>query len=544
MVSFTDQRIGVKLGTAFGFLLLLVVAIIVLGLKSTKSVHDSVARIAKGNYVSALSAVQASRAVTDISASVRMLVLLKDESAIGAEKQKVEAARGRYREAIRDLEASEKQEKGLELIATAKRLIVPAAKANDDVMQLALNHKQDEATALLLQEAIPLTQKVQDAFDAQVTFQQQNVDASYRSSVAVYERAKLGLMGAGAAAIILGLASVIFASRNITTRINRVAQAMDRVAEGDLSVLLTIRAEDEIGHLAKSINQMLVSTGSLITSIKNTATDLAASAEMLFAVNEQIAVSSEQVADQIGTIATASEEMSATSMEIAHNCGLAAGSSLQGSELAVQGVAVVQETIAGMNRIAEKVNGSAATVENLGSRSEQIGQIVGTIEDIADQTNLLALNAAIEAARAGEQGRGFAVVADEVRALAERTTRATQEIGQMIRSIQTETKGAVLSMKEGVNEVERGTGDAAKSGEALGLIRNQISAMTEQVNQIATAAEQQMSTTTGIVSNIQQITEVVQMNASCSHDSADASKNLLTHADELHRLVGLFTLTA
>ena len=251
-----------------------------------------------------------------------------------------------------------------------------------------------------------------------------------------------------------------------------------------------------------------------------------------------------EVAAQTGTVATASEQMSATSMEIAQNCGLAAQNSQQGSKLATDGVSVVQETLAGMNRIAEKVKQSAVTVESLGSRSEQIGEIVGTIEDIADQTNLLALNAAIEAARAGEQGRGFAVVADEVRALAERTTRATKEIGQMIRTIQTETKGAVASMKEGVNEVERGTSDAARSGEALGNIRNQINAVAEQINQIATAAEEQMATTAEITSNIHQMTEVVQMSASCSHDSAEASKNLLKHAGELRRLVKHFNLAA
>ncbi|HEX2770707.1 MAG TPA: methyl-accepting chemotaxis protein, partial [Geobacteraceae bacterium] len=204
----------------------------------------------------------------------------------------------------------------------------------------------------------------------------------------------------------------------------------------------------------------------------------------------------------------------------------------------------VQETVAGMNRITERVKETAATLERLGSRSDQIGEIVGTIEDIADQTNLLALNAAIEAARAGEQGRGFAVVADEVRALAERTTKATKEIAQMIKAIQNETIGAVTSMEEGVKEVERGTKDAAKSGTALDHILSQINAVSMEINQIATAAEEQTATTTEITSNIQQITEVVQLSASCSHDSADAAKELLAQAEELQRLVGRFTLAA
>jgi methyl-accepting chemotaxis protein len=338
--------------------------------------------------------------------------------------------------------------------------------------------------------------------------------------------------------------SLSLLTRNLTTRIKRVADTMSRVADGDLTVQLTIYANDEIGALGKSINRMLDSTRGMIGSISNTATDLAVSAQLLSDGNEQIATSSEQVASQSSTVATASEEMSATSMEIAQNCSQAAESSRQGLELAVQGVAVVQQSVAGMNRIAEKVRQTAQTVATLGSRSDQIGEIVGTIEDIADQTNLLALNAAIEAARAGEQGRGFAVVADEVRALAERTTRATKEIGQMIRVIQNETKGAVAAMQEGVDEVERGTGDAAQSGEALVNIRNQINAVAQQINQIATAAEEQMATTSEITCNIQQITEVVQMSAGCSHDSAEAARNLLGHADQLHRLVKQFTLAA
>ena len=542
--AFTDQKIGVKLGAVFAFMLLTIVIIIGLGLTSTKKVHGSVEEIAKGNYQKTLHALNASKAVQDISSSIRMLVLLKDDGAMAQEKQKIERARGRYLEAMKRLEETETEAKGQELIKTAKELMVPASKANNEVIQLALERKQEQAIALLLSDAIPLTEKLQECFEKQVQFQKEHVDATYQESVGIYDRAKLVQIGAGTVAIILGLISLTLLTRNLTTRIGRVAETMSRVADGDLTVQLRIYANDEIGELGKSINRMLDSTRSMIASISGTATELADSAHILSAGNEQIATSSEQVASQSSTVATASEEMAATSMEIAQNCSLAAESSRQGLELAVQGVAVVQQSVSGMNRIAEKVKQSAATVETLGSRSDQIGQIVGTIEDIADQTNLLALNAAIEAARAGEQGRGFAVVADEVRALAERTTRATQEIGQMIRVIQSETKGAVASMQQGVDEVELGTRDAAKSGEALVNIRNQIDAVAQQINQIATAAEEQMATTTEITNNIQQITEVVQMSASCSHDSAEEARKLLNHADQLHRMVRQFTLAA
>jgi len=255
---------------------------------------------------------------------------------------------------------------------------------------------------------------------------------------------------------------------------------------------------------------------------------------------EQMATGAEEVAAQAETVATAGEEMSATSGNIAQNCQMASEGSQQASAAAVSGARVVDETISVMNSIAERVRISAKAVESLGSRSDQIGEIVGTIEDIADQTNLLALNAAIEAARAGEQGRGFAVVADEVRALAERTTRATREIGEMIKAIQQETKGAVIAMEEGVSEVAKGSEKAADSGKALEQILQQINDVNSQIHQVATAAEQQTATTSEISSNMQQITQVVAQTSRGAQDSASAANRLSTLADDLRRIISQF----
>ena len=257
---------------------------------------------------------------------------------------------------------------------------------------------------------------------------------------------------------------------------------------------------------------------------------------------EQIATGSAHVAAQAVSVATAGEEMAATSNDIASSCSMAVESVNRASATATSGAAVVQQTVQGMARIAGKVQDSARTVESLGARSDQIGAIIGTIEDIADQTNLLALNAAIEAARAGEQGRGFAVVADEVRALAERTTRATREIGEMIKAIQAETRNAVAAMEEGVQEVGRGTEDAASSGRALAEILAQVNEVTGQINQIATAAEEQTATTNEISNNMQHITEVVQETAGSSQMTADAAGRLAGLAQELQSVVAQFRL--
>jgi methyl-accepting chemotaxis protein len=250
----------------------------------------------------------------------------------------------------------------------------------------------------------------------------------------------------------------------------------------------------------------------------------------------------DSMAMQVTSVATAGEEMASTSGDIANNCQLAVEEAQRANNAAQVGAGVVNGTVAIMSRIAERVQGTSTTVASLGARGDQIGAIVGTIEDIADQTNLLALNAAIEAARAGEQGRGFAVVADEVRALAERTTKATKEIGEMIKAIQSETKGAVVAMEEGVREVEKGTEEAAKSGQALEEILGQINAVVQQIHQIATAAEEQTATTSEISGNIQNITMVAQQASHGVRESAAAASDLAAHASDLQKMVNQFKL--
>jgi methyl-accepting chemotaxis protein len=344
--------------------------------------------------------------------------------------------------------------------------------------------------------------------------------------------------------LVIMLVTVVVLVRSIKNPMTAMYDMIKDIAqgEGDLTRRLDDSGRDEFASIAGKFNLFTEKLRDIISQVTQTATQVASASSQLQATASQIAIGAEQVACQTSTVATASEEMAATSSSIAHSCISAADNSNQANESASTSAYIAMETVNVMNAIAERVKGSAQTVSGLGQRSDQIGEIVSTIEDIADQTNLLALNAAIEAARAGEQGRGFAVVADEVRALAERTTKATQEIGKMIKTIQSETRCAVVAMEEGVQEVENGISETARSSESLCQIMDQIASLTDQINQVATAAEEQTATTNEITGNIQQMMGIVQQTSRSAEETAGAASDLSRQAEELQRLMGQFKL--
>ncbi len=331
--------------------------------------------------------------------------------------------------------------------------------------------------------------------------------------------------------------SIVNPLRLILNEVNDLADG-----EGDLTKRINISGNDEISEVGKMLNRFIEKLHNIINQVSGSSIQLASSAIELRSTSKEMLESIAQLSSQSTSLATAGEEMSATSGDIANNCHHAATNAGGASNKANRGALIVGQSIAVMNTIAERVQSAARTVDALGARSKQIGTIIGTIEDIADQTNLLALNAAIEAARAGEQGRGFAVVADEVRALAERTTRATKEIGEMIKAVQNETKDAVASMEQSVSQVEQGGIHAEESGRSLQEILSIINDVTDQISQIATAAEEQTATTREISQNVLNLNELAQHNNHALHETTIAANDVSRQAEELKRLVEQFKL--
>lgn len=328
----------------------------------------------------------------------------------------------------------------------------------------------------------------------------------------------------------------------IYTPLSDAMDVLKKISSGDLTVRLTKEYKGDHQLIKASINQVTDSLSTAITQVTEAVESTASAANQILSSTEEMASGAQEQSQQTAEVANAVEEMAKTIIETTRNTVAAAEASKGAGEVAREGGIVVLETIEGMNRIADVVKRSADTVTQLGKNSDQIGEIIQVIEDIADQTNLLALNAAIEAARAGEQGRGFAVVADEVRKLAERTTKATKEIASMIKQIQKDTKWAVEAMNEGKSEVEKGREKAEQAGRSLEKIIVESERVVDIISQVAAASEQQSSASEQISKSLESISNVTNQSAAGIQQIARAAEELNNLTLNLQNLVSAFKI--
>jgi methyl-accepting chemotaxis protein len=330
-------------------------------------------------------------------------------------------------------------------------------------------------------------------------------------------------------AMLFAVGAAVWLLRSKLQPLSDLVRQAEALGAGDLSVRLNVSSHDEIGQLARSFNQMGEALSTMVSHIRKAAEEVNSRAKALSGLSGGAYEGMEQQSGEITSMAGAVEEFSATSLNIADNMGNTERLAQENAQQTRIGRTSMQEASSSLEHIATALNSTATVINTLGQRSQEIGGIVGVITSIAEQTNLLALNAAIEAARAGEQGRGFAVVADEVRNLASRTRQATDEISGMIQSIQQETGNAITTMEHGNVLMQEGLSRNADVASALARIDEQSRSAGQQFAAITTATHEQSSTATLLSSNLQSI-------ALANSEQREVVSNLAITAKELETL--------
>ncbi|MBL9033006.1 MAG: methyl-accepting chemotaxis protein [Phycisphaerae bacterium] len=329
----------------------------------------------------------------------------------------------------------------------------------------------------------------------------------------------------------------IMMGKPLAKLVNTARQIIDTK---NLAQRVGIVRHDEIGRTASAFDELVGSLQGVITQVSSASQSVAAASTEIAASAEEMAGTLRAQEESASQVAAAITEMSASVQEVATKSTGAAGSAIEAGKQANEGGDVVRQTVTEMVEIKDQVTQAAGEVEQLAVKAESVGQVLGVISDIADQTNLLALNAAIEAARAGEHGRGFAVVADEVRKLAERTQQATQEVAQSVSAIQQGTKGAVEKIKQCTERVTRGSELAESAGKALEQIVQGAGTVQSSIEGISAAAQQQASASEEVSRSMEQISSGTRESSQAAQQAAEAASGLSRESEKLRALVGQF----
>ncbi|ART82024.1 hypothetical protein CBP31_04780 [Oceanisphaera profunda] len=379
--------------------------------------------------------------------------------------------------------------------------------------------------------AIDITQKAEQLLDIQ---QQRMQDDSAQAKFIIFLITVIALA--------MGVLFATMITRGIVNPLALLVSQANRIADGDLSQDMRHDRSDELGKLMDQMQVMTVNLRQLVGDLSNSSTHIAASAEELSAVSEQSRSGVNQQRMELEQVSTAMNEMAATVQEVARNAETAFDSARTADSEASDGSRKVNLTIEQIGKLSVDIQDSLHTINQLEAESINIGSILDVIKGVAEQTNLLALNAAIEAARAGEQGRGFAVVADEVRALAQRTQKATAEIETLIHGLQSKAQESVVMMNESTAMAAKTVVIANEAGESIQKITRSVSDIQQLNNQIATAAEEQSSVAEEINRSVFSIREVSDHSAAATEQTAASSSELARQGSELQRLIGRFQL--
>lgn len=421
---------------------------------------------------------------------------------------------------------------------------------SDKVMAAIRSGQREEAVRLHFGEERQARKELDRVVEELVTLVQQEKEQDEVLLARQARTAESVRLFVAMTAVLLAVLIGGYLVRSIVIPLNRVNAQLRAIAEGegDLTRELTVASRDEIGMLGQSFNRMLRNLREIILQVRSHAEQVAASAEELNASSEQTSQAAKQIAETVQGVVLGTDkqvqgveegsrevqEMAAGIRQISSRAERVTAAAVDTSELATNGNRTIQEAVARMNGMSETIDHLSRLVRGLGERSRQICQIVDAITDIAGQTNLLALNAAIEAARAGEHGRGFAVVADEVRKLAEQASASAGQITQLVGTIQSEIEEAVVSMQRGTEEVAAGMAGVSEAGEAFARIRAAVLDVTGQIQEVSAASRSLTASTEKVAQAMREIAGVTETTAARTLDVSAATEEQLASMEEIH----------
>ncbi|MDY7559784.1 methyl-accepting chemotaxis protein [Pseudomonas sp. 10B1] len=388
-----------------------------------------------------------------------------------------------------------------------------------------------QVNAQLADNAKQVVQRVNEAYAAQDLAMQTQLKTN-----------SIQIIGSSVLALLVGFIAAWIITRLIVAPLRSVIRAAQQIASGDLSATVAVSRRDEIGQLMLAMQQMGASLSGIVSGLQAGIEQLATSAHSLSAVTEQTNLEVNSQREETEQVATAMNQMTATVHDVARNAEEAALAAQTADDKVESGQKVVRQSMQRIEALAVSSTSASQSIENLSAEIHNIGKVLGVIKSVAEQTNLLALNAAIEAARAGEQGRGFAVVADEVRALAKRTQQSTEEIERLVVSLQSGAQSSVAQIQSSGELVKMAVSDALETESALGSIAAAVSLIQQMNQQIAAAAEQQSSVAEEINRSVTSIRASADQSAMAMQGNAASSIELAQLGTELKGMVGHFRL--
>jgi methyl-accepting chemotaxis protein len=508
---------------------------------TSSQTHSEMQVASNALFPAALSAQEAAAGLQKLGKMYNDAILLQEKSALEDARKEGDVVSQDLENVKQRVAADPKLTEEVDSILTRSKDIQTRALSTYSAMIEA----PDAMTEQVQSQVTKLARDRQE-LDASLTQLQKEITANFENHLKLVDAASTHLRIIGLGLFLLAIVAcagvMLIMQKQVILPLRHLAMRLQDIAEGegDLTHRLEVKGNNEFDEVGKWFNLFVDRIEGLIQRVRKNSQMLASAATELSAAASEMSGRADQQQDQASRVSIAMSQISSAVTEVGETTNNAANSAREAEEQAQSGGQTVEQTVDTIRQVSEATREAAARIEELGKSSDAIGNIIRVIDDIANQTNLLALNAAIEAARAGEQGRGFAVVAGEVRRLAERTSAATKEIGDVIQNIQSETKRAVTSMRVGTERVEHGVERAKDAGTVLQSIIRGSSSVQQLISHIAAAATEQSASTAEVSSTMENIVQMVRETAVSAQQSVDASRELATLAEELNMLVGSF----